>query len=223
MGECLIIKRGGGISSDDLTSTRAQVLAGYTAVTKDSDDEATEGTMPNNPAMDATLNAGQSKVIPAGYTPGGTVTANSLASQTQANAIAANLTNGKTAWVNGIRIVGTGADNQSFYNNGYSTGFAAGQGSLKSATYTYNDYLPSNKMFTYNTGHQLVAVNGRLQSCIVYKWQQNYNAYVQAGDFRVEFSGTNFTIHFPGSATDKTNTSGGRSKTIVVVTYYYFN
>ena len=199
------------------------MLAGYTAVTKDSDDEATEGTMPNNPAMDATLNAGQSKVIPAGYTPGGTVTANSLSSQTPANAVAANLTKGKTAWVKGKQITGTGADNQSFYNNGYSTGFAAGQGSLKSATYTYNDYLPSNKIFTYNTGHQLVAVNGRLKSCVVYKWQQNYNAYVQAGDFRVEFSGTNFTIHFPGSATDKTDTSGGRSKTIVVVTYYYFN
>ena len=179
--------------------------------------------MPNNPAMDATLNAGESKVIPAGYTPGGTVTANSLSSQTPANAIAANLTNGKTAWVNGKQITGTGADNQSFYNNGYSTGFADGQASLKSATYTYNDYLPSNKVFTYNTGHKLVAVNGRLQSCIVYKWQQNYNAYVQAGDFRVEFSGTNFTIYFPGAATDETNTSGGRSKTIVVVTYYYFN
>ena len=217
MGECLILKRGGGISSDDLTSTRAQVLAGYTAVTKDSDDEATEGTMPNNPAMDATLNAGQSKVIPAGYTPGGTVTANSLASQTQANAIAANLTNGKTAWVNGKQITGTGADNQSFYNNGYSTGFAEGQASLKSATYTYNARLPENKQFTYNTGHQLVAVNGRMQNCIVYKWQQSYNAYIQAGDFHVEFSGTNFTIYFPGAAVDHDQ------NTVVVVTYWYFN
>ncbi len=48
MSEVMIpIKGGGGTSSDDLTATKAQVLEGYTAVTKDSDDEAAGGTMPN--------------------------------------------------------------------------------------------------------------------------------------------------------------------------------
>lgn len=48
MSEVMIpIKGGGGTSSDDLTATKAQVLEGYTAVTKDSDDEAAGGTMQN--------------------------------------------------------------------------------------------------------------------------------------------------------------------------------
>ena len=49
MSELLLpIGGGGGTSSDELTATKAQVLAGYTAVTKDSNDEAITGTMPDN-------------------------------------------------------------------------------------------------------------------------------------------------------------------------------
>lgn len=49
MGELLLpIGGGGGTGSDELTATKAQVLAGYTAVTKDSNDEAIAGTMPDN-------------------------------------------------------------------------------------------------------------------------------------------------------------------------------
>ena len=48
MSELLLpIGGGGGTSSDELTATKAQVLEGYTAVTKDSDDEASTGTMQN--------------------------------------------------------------------------------------------------------------------------------------------------------------------------------
>ncbi len=53
MSEVMIpIKGGGGTSSDDLTATKAQVLEGYTAVTKDSDDEAAGGTMKNVASID---------------------------------------------------------------------------------------------------------------------------------------------------------------------------
>lgn len=62
--------------------------------------------IPNNGAINASLNCGQSKDIPAGYTNGGRITANSLASQTQANATAAQILNGYTAWVNGNLITG---------------------------------------------------------------------------------------------------------------------
>lgn len=49
MGRILISPGGGGgTSSDELTAKREHVLAGYTAVTKDSDDEAVAGTMPDN-------------------------------------------------------------------------------------------------------------------------------------------------------------------------------
>ena len=49
MSELLLpIGGGGGTSSDELSATKANVLSGKTAVTKDSDDEAVVGTMPDN-------------------------------------------------------------------------------------------------------------------------------------------------------------------------------
>lgn len=36
---------GGGASSDDVTATSAQVVTGYTAITKDSDDDPKGGTL----------------------------------------------------------------------------------------------------------------------------------------------------------------------------------
>ena len=62
--------------------------------------------IPNNGAINASLNCGQSKDIPAGYTNGGRITANSLASQTPANATAAQILAGYTAWVNGVLVNG---------------------------------------------------------------------------------------------------------------------
>ena len=68
------------------------------------------GTMANNGAISKTLNAGGSYTVPAGYHNGsGKVTAASLASQTQGTAVAGDITEGKTAWVNGNKIVGTNA------------------------------------------------------------------------------------------------------------------
>ena len=40
MAICLLKKGGGGVQSDDTTATRADVLAGKTALTADSNDEA---------------------------------------------------------------------------------------------------------------------------------------------------------------------------------------
>lgn len=65
------------------------------------------GTMTNQGAKTASLNAGGSYTIPAGYHNGlGKVTANSLASQTAANAISSDILEGKTAWVNGSMVSG---------------------------------------------------------------------------------------------------------------------
>ena len=71
----------------------------------------------NQGAKTAALNAGGSYTIPQGWHNGsGKVTANSLASQTDANAAAGNILTGKTAWVKGSKIIGTmanrGAPNQ---------------------------------------------------------------------------------------------------------------
>ena len=66
------------------------------------------GTMPNQGAKTAALNAGGSYTIPQGWHNGkGKVTANSLASQTSANAENGDIISGKTAWVNGSKRTGT--------------------------------------------------------------------------------------------------------------------
>ena len=98
----------------------SEVLAGKTF--SNSSGVGLAGTMANNGAINANLNAGQSHNIPAGYTTGGRVTANSLASQTVGTATANNLSNGVTAWVNGVKITGNGTDIDTAYNDGYNDG-----------------------------------------------------------------------------------------------------
>ena len=88
-------------------ATADKILSGYKAY---SGGKLLTGTMVNNGTLKGNLNCGQTYPIPAGYTSGGTVTANSLASQTQATAQANQILSGKTAYVNGNLIQGTMAD-----------------------------------------------------------------------------------------------------------------
>ena len=86
-------------------ATAAQILKDKTAWVNGT---KITGTMPNQGAKTASLNCGGSYTIPAGYHNGsGKVTANSLASQTSATAVAAQISKGYTAWVNGVKITGT--------------------------------------------------------------------------------------------------------------------
>ena len=88
------------------TTSADKVLAGETFSTENDTDLV--GTMPNKGAVTSSLNCGGSYTIPKGYHNGnGRVTANSLSSQTSANATANDIMNGKTAWVNGSKITGT--------------------------------------------------------------------------------------------------------------------
>ncbi|TCL60407.1 collagen triple helix repeat protein [Kineothrix alysoides] len=103
------------------TATAGHVLSGYTFT--NSSGVGLSGTMANRGAVNASLNAGQSYTIPIGYHNGsGSILANSLASQTSATATADNLSAGKTAWVDGVRLAGTGADSTAQYNAGYNAG-----------------------------------------------------------------------------------------------------
>lgn len=91
--------------TQDATATAAQILSGYTAYAKGA---KLSGSMANRGNISATLNAGDSFVIPEGYHTGaGRVTANSLASQTGASATTAQILSGYTAWANGQYIVGS--------------------------------------------------------------------------------------------------------------------
>lgn len=114
MAECILMKSGsGGTPSDELTATKAQVLAGYLAVTSDSDDEAAAGTMPNRGAVSKSLNCGESFTIQQGCHNGsGKVTANSLASQTGgATATDPYVYPGRSYWKDGVLRTGTMSPN----------------------------------------------------------------------------------------------------------------
>lgn len=58
---------GGGVNSDDVTAKKENVLAGKTALTSDSGDEAAEGTMPNNGSVSHSLPVNGTYTIPKGY------------------------------------------------------------------------------------------------------------------------------------------------------------
>ena len=100
----VFILASGGV--DDVNFSASDLLTGKSA--NDSNGEKINGTMPNKGAVTASLNCGGTYTIPAGYHNGsGKVTANSLASQTSANATAKDIISGKTAWVNGGKLTGT--------------------------------------------------------------------------------------------------------------------
>ncbi len=87
------------------TATAADILLSKTAWVNG---QKLTGSMPNNGAVSQTVNNGGSYTIPAGYHNGsGTISVPSLASATSATAVAADIAQGKTAWVNGTKITGT--------------------------------------------------------------------------------------------------------------------
>lgn len=97
----------------ELTGNAAdsQVLAGKTYYNTDAKTKRTGTLISRGAVSPGGLNAGESYTIPEGYHNGaGKVTANSLASQTDATAVAGNLLGGKTAWVKGSKITGNVTD-----------------------------------------------------------------------------------------------------------------
>ena len=82
MGTCLIIKSGGGTDTSNATATADKILSGYTIY---SNDNKVIGNMANVGTQTISgINAGDSTVVKAGWHNGnGTVTTNTLSSQTQ--------------------------------------------------------------------------------------------------------------------------------------------
>lgn len=123
MGECLIIRSGGGTDTSNANATATQVLSGYTCYVKDT---KITGTMTNRGTMNQSLNPGGSYTIPVGYHSGsGKVTVSSLSANTSGTANASRILSGRTAWVGGSRLTGTmtnrGAVSQTLAANGSYT------------------------------------------------------------------------------------------------------
>lgn len=177
------------------TATADKVLSGYSFT--NADGVGIDGSMPNRGAVSQTLNCGGSYTIPKGYHDGsGKVTANSLTSQTQATAAAANITNGKTAYVNGTKITGTGADNTTNYNNGYNAGVTAADARVNTASANYKG--------GYNAGLAAGAASGNYNIALtlgakVYNGTNKVqgdsiigtiNIYVRNGQVSTDYTGT---------------------------------
>ncbi len=94
--------------SNEMTATEADVLETKTFLAKDG--SVLTGQMKNNKGMDATLSAGEEKIIPAGYTSGGTITVKTLREQTPGDATAEQILNTKKAWVDGDLVTGSMPD-----------------------------------------------------------------------------------------------------------------
>ena len=130
----------------------------------------------NRGAVSQALNCGGSYTIPAGYHNGsGKVTANSLASQTDANAAAAQILSGFTAWIKGNKITGSmpnrGTLNWSGSNTTYSVPAGYYSGGTLDSRPSYNAGVAAadarvntgSASYTsgYNAGHNAGITSGR--------------------------------------------------------------
>lgn len=87
------------------------------------------GNIPTVTPSTTKIDCGKSASISKGYLASDvTITANSLASQTQGNAAAEDIRSGKTAWVGGTQLTGTMPN----------ATITSGSATISSATYTYN-------------------------------------------------------------------------------------
>ena len=89
MGECLIIRGGGGTDTSNANATASVVLTGYTCYV---DDQLIAGSMPVQ-TLNQKLGAGGSVTIPAGYYDGSSsvISPSTLAEETAANAASSHI------------------------------------------------------------------------------------------------------------------------------------
>ena len=111
MGQILFAPSGAGVTSDDVTATKAQVLSGYTALTKDSNDDPISGTMTNRGAWTSSSSGSGKITVPAGYHNGsgyvdcsGAYNKGVTDADNRTNTNSASYNSGKQAVLGGCRI-----------------------------------------------------------------------------------------------------------------------
>ena len=126
-------------------------------------------------AVSQVLNCGGSYTIPQGYHNGsGKVMVNSLASQTDANASAAQILSGFTAWIKGNKVTGSMPNRGALNWSGSNTTYGVPAGYYSGGTL---DSRPS-----YNNGYNagVAVADGRVNTGSA-SYTSGYNAGVNAG------------------------------------------
>lgn len=157
------------------------LLAGYYG---EGDNGRVDGAMVNRGAPTSNLNCGGVVNLQEGYYAGGQIIANSLASQTSANATAAQILAGYSAWVNGIKISG----NATIQSLGGST-FVSGTGSVtltekqSRILVDFSAKVPSTVRVIwgkFTSGSSFYFVNFRSETSGTFKpivWDKYYSKY----------------------------------------------
>ena len=193
----------------------SQVLAGVTFTSENGAKIA--GTMPNQGAKTAALNAGGSYTIPKGWHNGkGKVTADSLGSQTPASAKNGDVILGKTAWVNGVMVTGTmperGAWNETI-DPGASVripqGYHNGNGVVRANGISIN-FHPIDRTVGWGSGIRFTGedttpgVYGKMHFVLKYwcRTEYNVNGYIKVLRNGSEIHSTTFNKNYDSPYND---------------------
>lgn len=149
MGQAILMGGGGGgVFSGDVTATKANVLAGTTTVTSDSNDEVVQGTMVNRGAVSQSLAINGSYTIPQGYHNGNGKVTQSISTRaattyyagTSAQTIPAGLYLSGNQTIAALSHTNLAAAN---IKKGTTISIKNGNGNVWSVTGTWEGYVPT--------------------------------------------------------------------------------
>ena len=197
MGNVIMCAGGGGVKSDDVTATLANILEGKTALTSDSDDDIGTGTMPEcgaitlAPTGNNTLTSGEGHYDSV-TADGSLAYAAGLSYKTLHRVSLGSGSNGTYSATGVPDYASLTADNFAFVVSSASgSGEFAGTGSTGSG-FTAGGSASTSPSISYNASSGVVTVSGCSAST-----EQNYNTQKESGKIRgaVSVSGTLYCFY----------------------------